>query len=97
MWETIGDDPITAACEQLASTEHVNRYDGVAKFIHQKLAEAAELTEDKSPYYKHTPANVLENDDFKLYWNHNIITDKTIPSNRPDITLMNKKTKNTFW
>jgi 23S rRNA pseudoU1915 N3-methylase RlmH len=39
---------------------------------------------------------VLENDNFKLYWNRSIITDKTIPSNRPDITLTNKKTKNTF-
>jgi hypothetical protein len=39
---------------------------------------------------------VLENDNFKLYWNHSIITDKTIPVNRPDITLTNKKTKNTF-
>jgi hypothetical protein len=39
---------------------------------------------------------VLENDNFKLYWNLSIITDKTIPSNRPVITLTNKKTKNTF-
>jgi hypothetical protein len=31
-----------------------------------------------------------------LYWNRSIITDKTIPSNRPDTTLMNKTTKNTF-
>jgi hypothetical protein len=29
-------------------------------------------------------------------WNRSIITDKTIPSNRSDITFMNKKTKNTF-
>jgi hypothetical protein len=52
------------------------------------------LIEDKSPYYKYTPANVLENDNFKLYWNCSILTDKTIPFNRPDITFMNKKTRN---
>ena len=52
---------ITAACDQLASTEYVKRRDGVAKVIHQKLAEAAELIEDTSPFYKYTPANVLEN------------------------------------
>jgi predicted TIM-barrel fold metal-dependent hydrolase len=45
---------------------------------------------------KYTPATVLENDNFKLYWNRSIITDKTISSNRPDITFMNKKTKKTF-
>jgi len=66
------------------------------KIIHQKLAEAAGLTEEKNPYYKYTPANVLENDNVKLYWNHSILTEKTIPFNRPDIIFMNKKIKNTF-
>jgi hypothetical protein len=80
---------ITAACEQLAPTVYAKRRDGVGKVIHQKLTEATELIEDKSPYYKYTPGNVLENDNFKLYWNRSIITDKTVPSNRPDITLMN--------
>jgi hypothetical protein len=65
---------ITETCEQLTPTECVKRHDGLAKVIHQKLAEAAELTEDKSPYYEYTSANVLENDHFKLYWNRNILT-----------------------
>jgi len=55
------------------------------------------LIDDKSSYYKYTPANVLENENFKLYWNRSMLTDKTIPFNRPDITFMNKKTKNTFF
>jgi len=58
---------ITAACEQLAPTEYVKRHDGLGKIIHQKLAEAAELIDDKSPYYKYTPAIVLENENFKPY------------------------------
>jgi len=87
---------ITAACEQLAATEYEKRHDGLAKIIHHKQAEAAELIDDKSPYYKYTPANVLENENFKLYWNRSILTDKTVPFNRPDVTFMNKKTKNTF-
>jgi hypothetical protein len=87
---------ITAACEQVAPTEYVKRHDGLTKIIHQKLAEAAELIDDKSLYYKYTPANVLENENFKLYWNRSILTDKTITFNRPDIAFMNEKTKNTF-
>ena len=55
------------------------------------------MIEDKSPYYKCTPVNVLEKDNFKLYWNRSMLTDKTIPFNRPDIIFMNKKTKNTFF
>jgi hypothetical protein len=72
---------ITAACEQLAATEYVKRHDGLAKIIHQKLAEAAELIDDKSSYYKYTPTNVLANENFKLYWNCRILTDKTVPFN----------------
>jgi len=87
---------ITAACEQLAPTDYVKKHDGLAKVIHQKLAETAELIDDKIPYYKYTPANVLENENFKQFWNRNILTEKTIPFNRIDITFMNKKTKNTF-
>jgi len=84
---------ITAACEQLAPTEYVKRYEELAKVIHRKLAEATKLIDDKSPYYKYTPANVLENENFKQYWNHNILTDKTIPFHRLDITFTNNKTK----
>jgi hypothetical protein len=69
---------ITAAYEQLAPIEYVKRRYGLAKVIHQKLAEAAELTEDKSPYYKYKPAIVLKNDNFKPYWNRSILTDKII-------------------
>jgi len=87
---------ITAACEQLASTEYAKRHDGVPKVIHQKLAEAAELIEDKCPYYRYTSANVLENDNFKLYWNRSIITDKTIHANRPDIIFTNKNKDHPF-
>ena len=48
------------------------------------------------PYYMYTPANELKNDNFKLYWNRSIITDKTIPANRPDINFTNKK-KTTYF
>jgi len=54
------------------------------------------LIDDKISYYKDTPANVLENENFKLYWNRSILTDKTISFNRPDITFMKNKTKNNF-
>jgi len=72
---------IIAACEQLAPTEYVQRHDGLAKIIRQKLAEAAEFIDNKSPYYKYTPASLLENENFKLYWNRSILTDKTIHFN----------------
>ena len=72
---------ITSACEHLAPTEYVKRHDGLAKIIHQKLVEAAELIDDKSPYCEYTPASILENENFKLDWNRSILTDKTISFN----------------
>jgi hypothetical protein len=56
------------------------------------------MIEEIIPYYNYTPANVLENDNFKLYWSRSILMDKTIPFNRPDIrvTFINKETKNAF-
>jgi len=54
------------------------------------------LIDDESPCYKYTPADVLENENFKLYWNRSMLTDKTISFNRPDITFINKRAKNTF-
>ena len=40
---------ISVACEKLAPTEYLKRHDGLAKIIHQKLAEVAELIEEKNP------------------------------------------------
>jgi len=85
------DNGFTLQCN---NNKYVKRHDGLAKIIHQKLAEAAELIGDGSPVYKHTPASVLENENFKLYWNRSTLTYKTIPFNRPEITFMNTKTKN---
>jgi len=94
--ESVTIQDITAACEQLAPTKYIKRHDGLAKIIHQNLTEAAELIEDKIPYYKYTPDNVLENENFKLYWDRSILTDIKVPFNRTDITFMNRKTNNTF-
>ena len=98
MWKRIGDDP-AHYCSMWATGIYWvwKRHDGVANVIHQKLAEAAVLIEDKSPYYRYTLANVLENDNFKLYWNRGIITNKTIPAKRPDITFKNKKQRPPIW
>ena len=64
--------------------------------MQQELAEAAKSIDDKSPYYKYTTANVLENENMNPYWNRSILTDKTMSLIRPDITVIDKRTKTTF-
>lgn len=85
---------ITSGCQFLASTDYVARHDAVGKIIHQELAlKYGLITQPKIPYYKYHPESVLENDDFKLYWDRSILTDRTVAHNRPDIVILNKVNK----
>ncbi|XP_030765588.1 uncharacterized protein LOC115889668 [Sitophilus oryzae] len=87
---------VTAGCRVLAPTSYLQRHDQVAKIIHQKLATLCHLKEDITPYYRYEPENVLENAHFKLYWNRSILTDKTTPHNRPDLTFTIKERALTY-
>lgn len=87
---------ITAGCQTLSSTEYLHRHNCAGKIIHLKLAQLHKLTSDKKPYYEYTPENILENDTARLYWDRTVLTDKAIPSNRPDIILQNKTERKTF-
>ena len=80
----------------LAGTEYTARHNQAAKVIHQAIATTYNLTENTDPYYKYTPTSVLENDQYKLYWDIQIHTDKTTPANRPDIVFQSKIDKTTY-
>lgn len=92
--ETI--EHITGGCHVLATKEYTHRHDNVAKHIHQQLALKYKLLDNYTPYYQYKPKNVIENNTAKLYWDRDIITDRTILSNRPDITLTLKQTNTTY-
>ena len=96
MWKRIGDNP-THYCSMWATgTYRVCKETWTTSQNYASETGRRSRINCKSPYYKSTPANVLENEKFKLYWICSIVTDKTIPFNRPDITFMNKRTKNNF-
>lgn len=92
--ETI--EHITSACKLLASNEYTNRHNTAAKIIHQAIALKYHLHKDAQPYYTYSPQTILENKDYKMYWDLTIHTDKTIRNNRPDITLQDKINKVTY-
>lgn len=84
-------DHIISACPVLAPTEYVTRHNQVAKIIHLELAKMYNiLTVQTPPYYKYTPQAVLETENYTLYWDKQIITDRHIAHNKPDIILVNK-------
>ncbi|KAL0878572.1 hypothetical protein ABMA27_003656 [Loxostege sticticalis] len=81
---------ITGACKTLVQSDYKHRHDQVASIIHQYLAHKHNIISQKAPYYKYSPAVVSENNNFKIYWDRTILTDKTIHFNRPDITIHDK-------
>lgn len=92
--ETI--DHITGGCPFLANKQYTERHNNVAKQIHRLLALKYKLIDKAEPYYKYKPLNVLNNEQAKLYWDRDIITDKTTKNNRPDITLTLKEENITY-
>ena len=82
----------------LAGTDYTERHNIVAKIIHQAITQKYFFnnSENDTPYYKYQPENIIENEIYKIYWDRTIFTDKTIPHNRPDITIKNKTEKTTY-
>ncbi|VEN63176.1 unnamed protein product [Callosobruchus maculatus] len=92
--ETI--DHIASACKTLAGTEYTARHNSAAKIIHQALVTTNKLIENTDPYYNYIPTSVLDSNQYKLYWDVEIHTDKTIPANRPVIVFQSKADKVTY-
>jgi hypothetical protein len=82
---------ITSGCPALANVEYLQRHNQLAKIIHAQLAANHKLLDSVPAYYKYQPEPVLENNECRLYWDRSIVTDKTIPSNRPDVVFVLKK------
>ncbi|KAL1446158.1 hypothetical protein WDU94_008911 [Cyamophila willieti] len=92
--ETI--EHVIGSCKILAKNEYLNRHNQVAKIIYSKIIIQNKIKDYVEPYYKLNPEPVLENDQFKILWDRQIITDKTIDHNKPDIVFQNKATEETI-
>ena len=49
--------------------------------------------EEYQPYYKYEANPVVENEDFKIYYDRTIHSQHQQSHNRPDITILDKKSK----
>ena len=79
-------------CSKLAQREYKRRHDNIAKLIHWKLCEKYGL-ERKEKWFEHCPEGAVENNDVKLIWDINIQCDNVIEARRPDLIILEKKTK----
>ena len=85
---------IISECSKSAQREYKARHDWVGKVIHWEMCKKFKF-DHNNIWYMHNPAPVLENNSHKLLWDFNIQTDHLIPARRPDLIIINKKTKRT--
>lgn len=83
---------IIAGCSTFATTEYKTRHDNVARAVHKALMRkyCSSTTNYNQPTHMYQPLNVFENNNFTVYWDRSILTDRTTHHNRPDITVWNK-------
>lgn len=91
--ETENIQHVTSGCEKMAGKEYLHRHNQIAKIIHQRLAKKHNLLKETVPYYNYNPQPVIRSDELTLYWDRSMHTDKKVGSNRPDITLIDKREK----
>ena len=91
--ETI--DHLVSGCPTLAKNEYINRHNTVAKYIHWGISQHYGL-EAADKWYEHQTPPVVENGDVVILWDFGIQTDRSIPANRPDIVIRDKKKQETL-
>jgi len=89
---------ITTACSLLSQSDYLHRHNQVAAIIHQELCFRLEICHHtpRTPYYKYEPPAVTETSQYTIYYDRSIITDRTIPYNKPDIVVRDKREKEAF-
>jgi hypothetical protein len=85
--ETIGH--IISACSILAKEQYVKWHDKVSAQLHFNICKETGVQLDKKHWNEHVPKSVVTNqgDKVTILWNQQVQTDRTIPSNKPDIII----------
>lgn len=89
--ETI--DHVVSACPTLAQSDYLKRHNNVAKILYLELLKQHQIMKDPRRYYTYTPEPIIENENVKIYYDRTLHTGHTREHNRPDITIVDKKTK----
>ena len=87
---------IIGGCSVLAPTKYLKRHDDLGKYIHALLLFKHEVINEIPPWYHYNPPDVIESESVKVLWNFTIQTDHEIAHNRPDITLVDKRSMTAY-
>ena len=81
---------IVSGRSKLAQREYKRRHDNLGKIVHWKLARKCNF-EAGDKWHEHEPESVLENEDYKIFWDFIIQTDHVIEARGPDLVVDDKK------
>ena len=82
-------DHIVSSCSKLVQ-EYKRRHDNLGKIVLWKLTRKCNF-EAGDKWYEHEPESVLEDEDYKIFWDFSIQTDHVIEALRPDLVVVDKK------
>ena len=82
-------DHIISACPILAKEQYIKRHDRVCAQLHFNICKETGVQLKKKHWYEHVPKSVetSQGDKVTILWSQQIQTDRTIPNNKPDITI----------
>ena len=83
---------IVSECSKLAQREYKRRHDNVGRYVHWAMSEKANI-ERANEWYNQQPSSFAENEEYMLLWDMMIQCDQHIQARKPDIVLLNKRTK----
>ena len=78
---------IIPGCQRLAAGQCLNRHNQVAAQIHLDICKHYGIKVHAKSWYEHKPNRVIENEQVRVLWDSQIITDRWIPHNKPEIVI----------
>ena len=80
---------ITSECPALAQNQYKKRHGTVARAVHWYLCKKYQMP-CSNTWYENQPQPATKSENARLLWEYSIKTDRVIPANRPDLTLVDK-------
>ncbi len=83
-------DHLVSACSKIAQTDYKERHNKVATMLHWNLCKKHDIAANNN-WWEHEVEKVVESKNIKILWDFKIQTDKHLPYNTPDITVVEQK------
>ena len=76
---------------QTLADQYLNRHNQVSALLHLDICRHYDIKVEAECWYQHKPEGVMENEKATILWDSQIITDRHVPYNTPDIVIQEKK------